>query len=546
MKTIPITERVFYKKHYENAPLQIQNKVKMLTIIDVFTIVIFLFTIVVVEIIIQRDIVSALTEGVIILIALYSLLLITKGKYSVASSLTVAAVTVGMAGIAFFEPFQHILDVYKVCLFLSVPLFLVALVGYRLWQSIVSVAIGLIGVWIYYFVKAVPVIASAGTEGDISDLIVSTILLVSFGLLTSLIIKSSNDIGSIAMTEAETNKKRINDLSRMVQTSQKGLAIGESLIQSTDTASQEIEKINANLRSSEKDLARFKEVADSAASANKDIVAAATQVASVIEAQKTAVSSSSASIEEMTASIKNITETTRVKNKLIEVLVETARSGESEMNLAMKSIETLSENIRAIMDIIKVIEDISEKTNLLAMNAAIEAAHAGEHGKGFAVVAGEIRKLASDTNENTRQIVQSIKQNGDAIARTTEQNRKASQYFNRLSSDIKSLSEAFGDILSGMNEISAGTDEILKAVSNVVEKTGTADETVHRITEMISKNDAAIRTINEMSGKLLRVLVDVSDGFQAISGEIKHVKDIGLENREHMQALNREMEQFSS
>jgi hypothetical protein len=63
---------------------------------------------------------------------------------------------------------------------------------------------------------------------------------------------------------------------------------------------------------------------------------------------------------------------------------------------------------------------------------------------------------------------------------------------------------------------------------------------------MISKNDAAIRTINEMSGKLLRVLVDVSDGFQAISGEIKHVKDIGLENREHMQALNREMEQFSS
>jgi len=541
-----MTERVFYKKHYENAPLQIQNKVKMLTIIDVFTIVIFLFTIVVVEIIIQRDIVSALTEGVIILIALYSLLLITKGKYSVASSLTVAAVTVGMAGIAFFEPFRHILDVYKVCLFLSVPLFLVALVGYRLWQSIVSVAIGLIGVWIYYFVKAVPVIASAGTEGDISDLIVSTILLISFGLLTSLIIKSSNDIGSIAMTEAETNKKRINDLSRMVQTSQKGLEIGESLIQSTDTASQEIEKINANLRSSEKDLARFKEVADSAASANKDIVAAATQVASVIEAQKTAVSSSSASIEEMTASIKNITETTRVKNKLIEVLVETARSGESEMNLAMKSIETLSENIRAIMDIIKVIEDISEKTNLLAMNAAIEAAHAGEHGKGFAVVAGEIRKLASDTNENTRQIVQSIKQNGDAIARTTEQNRKASQYFNRLSSDIKSLSEAFGDILSGMNEISAGTDEILKAVSNVVEKTGTADESVHRITEMISKNDAAIRTINEMSGKLLRVLVDVSDGFQAISGEIKHVKDIGLENREHMQALNREMEQFSS
>jgi len=541
-----MTERVFYKKHYENAPLQIQNKVKMLTIIDVYTIVIFLFTIVVVEIIIQRDIVSALTEGVIILIALYSLLLITKGKYSVASSLTVAAVTVGMAGIAFFEPFRHILDVYKVCLFLSVPLFLVALVGYRLWQSIVSVAIGLIGVWIYYFVKAVPVIASAGTEGDISDLIVSTILLISFGLLTSLIIKSSNDIGSIAMTEAETNKKRINDLSRMVQTSQKGLEIGESLIQSTDTASQEIEKINANLRSSEKDLARFKEVADSAASANKDIVAAATQVASVIEAQKTAVSSSSASIEEMTASIKNITETTRVKNKLIEVLVETARSGESEMNLAMKSIETLSENIRAIMDIIKVIEDISEKTNLLAMNAAIEAAHAGEHGKGFAVVAGEIRKLASDTNENTRQIVQSIKQNGDAIARTTEQNRKASQYFNRLSSDIKSLSEAFGDILSGMNEISAGTDEILKAVSNVVEKTGTADESVHRITEMISKNDAAIRTINEMSGKLLRVLVDVSDGFQAISGEIKHVKDIGLENREHMQALNREMEQFSS
>lgn len=546
MKTVPMAKRVFYKKYYENASLQVQNKVKMLAIIDVFTIVIFLFTIVVVETIIQHDIVSALIEGVIILTAICSLLLITKGNYGAASSLTVAAVTIGMAGIAFFEPFQHIYDLFRVSLFLTVPLFLVSLVGYRLWQAIVSMSISIISVWVYYFVVVSPAIASTSMEGGISRLIVSTILLVSFGLLTSLIIKSAEDISKIAMTESETNKKRISELSRMVQTSQKGLEIGENLIQSTDTASQEIERINASLRSSEQDLARFKEVADSAASANKNIIAAAKQVAAVIEAQKTAVSSSSASIEEMTASIKNITETTRVKNTLVEVLVGTARSGESEMNLAMKSIETLSENIRAIMDIIKVIEDISEKTNLLAMNAAIEAAHAGEHGKGFAVVAGEIRKLAFDTNENTRQIVQSIKQNGDAIERTTEQNRKASQYFNRLSSDIKSLSEAFGDILSGMNEISAGTDEILKAVSNVVEKTGTADESVHRITEMISKNDAAIRTINDMSGKLLTILVDVSGGFQTITGEIERVKDIGLENREHMKALNREMEQFSS
>jgi methyl-accepting chemotaxis protein len=547
MKTFRIKafSQSFYTIPYEQAQLQVKSKARMLFIIDLFALSLFAVNIVIVELIIQGDIVSALIEGVLAILLAVSLFLLRRGLYGAASSLTIGAVTLGMMGIAFLEPFRHILGLYKVSLFLSVPLFLLCLTGHRPVQALISAGVDLAGVWAYYFLIALPA-GQGGTASDISQLIVPNFLLGSFGLFTFLVIRLSNDITCIATKEMEANNRRLNELKQAVHSSQKGLEIGETLLQSTGKAFEAIDRIQENLSSSEREIRRFTEIAGNAAEINKEVVKASGQVAAAIEEQSAAIGSSSASIEEMTASVKSITETTRLKNSLIEDLVDTARSGESEMTAAMKSIDILSENIRSIMDIIKVIENISEKTNLLAMNAAIEAAHAGEHGKGFAVVAGEIRKLAWDTSENTKQIVLSIKQNGTAIEKTTAQNRKALEYFTRLSSDIKTLSAAFGDILAGMNEISSGTDEILKAVSELVDKAGIAEKSTRQISQMINKNDAGMETIDELAQRLSDLLTEVTGSFRAISGEIEKVREAGTLSKEHMERLDAEMRGFTS
>ncbi len=111
--------------------------------------------------------------------------------------------------------------------------------------------------------------------------------------------------------------------------------------------------------------------------------------------QTTMISQTSAAIEEMNASITNITKISEEKKKAIGQLQNTAQNGETDMVKAVEAIGQIETSYQDIKDIVSIISNVAAQTNLLAMNAAIEAAHAGDAGKGFAVVADEISRKTS-------------------------------------------------------------------------------------------------------------------------------------------------------
>lgn len=143
-------------------------------------------------------------------------------------------------------------------------------------------------------------------------------------------------------------------------------------------------------------------------------------------------------------------------------LLDTANEANDKMTQAVAAMSDIESSTDEMLGLIDVINDVAARTNLLSMNAAIEAAHAGESGRGFAVVAEEIRKLAGQTSEHAKRISTTLKAETDKIKLAGEMNRAAGDSFQKITDEIREIVDAFGEMVAGINEAlqrSAATGE---------------------------------------------------------------------------------------
>jgi methyl-accepting chemotaxis protein len=241
------------------------------------------------------------------------------------------------------------------------------------------------------------------------------------------------------------------------------------------------------------------------------------------------VEESTASITQMLATIASMAQLADKDRQLADSLVRVSDSGREVFQSAFEKIEIINERVGKIEEMIQIIDTIAGQTNLLAMNAAIEAAHAGEAGKGFAVVSDEIRKLAEASAEGSREIATSVRAIIDSIAGAREGSLETNKAFGEIESSIRDVSRSVVEISSSLGETDVGGKQILTAMTALRELSASISEESRNMATSARSISVSMEDLDQVADSVRGAMSSIGGRSDEIARTADKTSDLARE-----------------
>ncbi len=318
----------------------------------------------------------------------------------------------------------------------------------------------------------------------------------------------------------------------------------QRLAANTEETAGAIRQITSNIESLRNQTAHQTASVEEASGGVERIAKGVIQLYKLIERQSEGVASSSSSIEEMVASIQSVTANIERMASYYDKLLGKSDSGRGAIETVVRQVRDIDSQSESLQEANALIAGIAAQTNLLAMNAAIEAAHAGEAGMGFAVVADEIRKLAENAAVQSKSIGQNIRGIRGGIEAVVASSGVSARTFDEILEQIRILSRLEEEIKYSMQEQSAGSSQILESLASINEVTSDVRASAQEMQDGSNAVMLEMRNLTQLANELDNGMAEMAAGAEEIRRAAQDTNELSSEAARSVSAVSKEIEQF--
>ena len=344
-----------------------------------------------------------------------------------------------------------------------------------------------------------------------------------------------NDEMLLLMTNINNMVTQINNFFLLVKSTAKKALDSEALInESANTTAMATSQIDTNIDKMNKQFTEMVEVINGAIGVIAEMNLHVDTLVKSNNAQTEAIENSNTAVNEVVKTLEYMNKMAVERMENAQEMHTYVADGDEKITSTNEILGHVAEQLDEVYEVVTIINNVAEQTNLLSMNAAIESAHAGDAGKGFSVVAEEIRSLAEETSENADKISRVVNAIVQAVENANKSSQSAFEAFEKVSAHADQIVSSLQEITSGIGKI----DSQMLQIKNRSEETASAADYMNKYcTDLADKQRQVSSQVDNMNEVFLSAILSLKNIKEETADIVNKMKDVSTSSDESYKNL---------